>query len=238
MRIAELEDSLRAHIWARIHRGELTGAGLSRDAGFQQAHMSNFLNARRGLSPEAMDRLLDVLQLDVLDLADPEELRLRALERPERASAFDSVPLVSLPDAAFAPRILPRQALDSLKFRKRFLHRLKPDTIGERSDWLRFVLVKADIDNARAMAPRLAPGAVLLLDRHYNSLRPHHRGMTNLHAVRVGTQCAIRYVAAAPGRVILRPHADDWPVELLEIAHGKGFADYIVGRVCHIAVEA
>jgi len=61
MRIADLEDSLRAHIWARIHRGELTGSALSRDAGFQQAHMSNFLNTRRGLSPEAMDRLLDVL---------------------------------------------------------------------------------------------------------------------------------------------------------------------------------
>ena len=82
MRITDLEDNLRAHIWARIHRGELTGSGLSRDAGFQQAHMSNFLNARRGLSPEAMDRLLDVLQVDVLDLADPEELRLRALQRP------------------------------------------------------------------------------------------------------------------------------------------------------------
>ena len=88
MRITDLEDSLRAHIWARIRRGELTGSGLSRDAGFQQAHMSNFLNARRGLSPEAMDRLLDVLALDVLDLADPEELRLRALQRPERASSF------------------------------------------------------------------------------------------------------------------------------------------------------
>jgi len=147
MRIADLEDNLRAHIWARTHRGELTGSGLSRDAGFQQAHMSNFLNARRGLSPEAMDRLLDVLQVDVLDLADPEELRLRALQRPERASSFDSVPLVSLQDAAFEPRIPPRHARDMLKFRKRFLQRLRPDTIGDRADWLRFVLIKADVVN-------------------------------------------------------------------------------------------
>jgi hypothetical protein len=237
MRISDLEDNLRAHVWARIHRGELTGLKLSRDAGFQQSHMSNFLNARRGLSPEAMDRLLDVLQLDVLDLADPEELRLRALQRPERASSFDSVPLVSLHDAAFATNIPPRQARDSLKFRKRFLLRLKPDTIGERADWLRFVLVKADAANARAMMPRLAPGAVLLLDRHYNSLRPYHPGAPNIYAVRSGGECAIRYVTAASGRVILRPHNPDWPVELVEIAHGKGFADYIVARVCHIAVE-
>jgi hypothetical protein len=39
------------------------------------------------------------------------------------------------------------------------------------------------------------------------------------------------------GRIILRPHNPDWPVELVEIAHGKGFADYLVGRVCHIAIE-
>jgi len=237
MRITDLEDNLRAHIWARIHRGELTGSGLSRDAGFQQAHMSNFLNARRGLSPEAMERLLDVLQVDILDLADPEELRLRALQRPERASSFDSVPLVSLREAAAAPRIPARQVLDSLKFRKRFLNRLKPDTIGDRSEWLRFVMVRADPGSVRAMTPRLAPGAVLLLDRHFNSLRPYHRGMPNLYAVRSGEQCAIRYVAVASGRIILRPHNDQWPVELVEIGIGRGFADYIVGRVCHIAVE-
>ena len=237
MRISDLEDSLRTHVWARIHRGELTGSKLSRDAGFQQSHMSNFLNARRGLSPEAMDRLLDVLELDVLDLADPEELRLRALQRPERASSFDSVPLVSPHDAAFATNIPPRQARDSLKFRKRFLQRLKPDTIGERGDWLRFVLVKADAANARAMSPRLAPGAVMLLDRHFNSLHPYHPGTPNIYAVRAGTECSIRYVTVSSGRIILRPHNPDWPVELVEIAHGRGFADYIVGRVCHIAID-
>ena len=237
MRISDLEANLRAHIWARIHRGELTGSGLSRDAGFQQAHMSNFLNARRGLSPEAIDRLLDVLKVDVLDLADPEELRLRALQRPERTSSFDSVPLVTLQDAAFAPRIPTRQVLDSFKFRKRFLSRLKADVIGDRGEWLRFVMVKCDSDSARAMAPRLAAGAVLLLDRHYNSLGAYHRGMQNLYAVRFGSQCVIRYVAVAPRRIILRPHNEQWPVELAEIPMGKGFAEYIVGRVCHVAVE-
>ena len=238
MRILDLQDNLRAYIWARIHRGELTGSGLSRDAGFQQAHMSNFLNARRGLSPEAMDRLLDVLQVDVLDLADPEELRLRALQRPERASSFESVPLVSLRDAASASVIPPRQVLDSLKFRKRFLNRLKPEIIGDRSAWLRFVMIKADADSARAMAPRLAPGAVLLLDRHYNSLRAYRKGIPNLYAVRVGEQCVVRYVAVASGHIVLRPHNDQSPVELVQIAMGRGFSSYLVGRVCHIAVEA
>ena len=44
--------------------------------------MSKFLNARRGLSPEAVDRLLDVLRVDILDLADPEELRLTGVVTP------------------------------------------------------------------------------------------------------------------------------------------------------------
>jgi hypothetical protein len=234
--MTDLQDNLRAHIWGRIHRGELTGSRLSRDAGFQQSHMSNFLNARRGLSPEAMDRLLDVLQVDILDLADPEELRRRALQRPERASSFDSVPLVSPRDAVVLPRIAARQALDSLKFRKRFLNNLKPDIIGDRSEWLRFVMVRTEPGNVRAMMPRLAPGAVLLLDRHYNSLEQYHRGAPNMYAVRVGDQCAIRYVAVGAGRVILRPHNPEWPVELVEIGMGKSFAEYIIGRVCHVAL--
>jgi hypothetical protein len=237
MRLSDLQDNLRAHIWARIHRGELTGIGLSRDAGFQQAHMSNFLNGRRGLSPEAMDRLLEVLQVDILDLADPEELRSRAVQRPERSSSFENMSVVSLEDAAFSPRILPQQVLDTQKFRKRFLGRLKAVTIGDRSDWLRFVLVKTDAASAQAMAPRLAPGAVVLIDRHYNSLRPYRKGLPNLYAVRFGNQCVVRYVAVAAGRIILRPHSEQWPVELVEIAFGKGFAHHIVGRVCHIAVE-
>ena len=105
--------------------------------------------------------------------------------------------------ATLSPRIPPREVLDSLKFRKRFLNSLKPDVIGNRSDWLRFVMVRAEPGNVCTMAPRLAPGAVLLLDRHCNSLEQYHRGTANIYAVRVGEQCAIRYVAVVAGSVIL-----------------------------------
>src|ERR1035438_10555812 len=81
MRLQDLQDKLRAHIRARIDRGELTGTGLSREAGFQQAHLSNFLNARRGLSLESMDRLLDTLNIGVLDLADLKDIERRASDR-------------------------------------------------------------------------------------------------------------------------------------------------------------
>ena len=78
MTIQDLQDELRSQVRARIGRGELTGSGLAQDAGFPQGHLSNFLNARRGLSVESMDRLLDALGSGVLDLVSSEEGRLDA----------------------------------------------------------------------------------------------------------------------------------------------------------------
>ena len=82
MRLHDLQDKLRAHIRARIERGEMTGSRLSHAAGFQQGHLSNFLNARRGLSLESMDRLLETLNLSVLDLADLKEIEQRCRFQP------------------------------------------------------------------------------------------------------------------------------------------------------------
>ena len=85
MTIQDLQDELRSQVRARIGRGELTGSGLAQDAGFPQGHLSNFLNARRGLSVESMDRLLDALGIGVLDLVSSEEVQRRV--RPRHNSA-------------------------------------------------------------------------------------------------------------------------------------------------------
>src|SRR5215469_11105921 len=75
MKLHELQDQLRVHIRSRIGRKELTGIRLARAAGFPQGHLSNFLNARRGLSLESMDRLLQTLGIGVLDLVDDREIQ-------------------------------------------------------------------------------------------------------------------------------------------------------------------
>jgi len=77
MLISTLHDRLRAHVSERIGSRALTGTELAEKAGFRQAHISNFLNHRRGLSLEAMDRVMEVLGLDVADLV-PELSRRRA----------------------------------------------------------------------------------------------------------------------------------------------------------------
>ena len=38
--------------------------------------------------------------------------------------------------------------------------------------------------------------------------------------------------------LVLRPQNPSYPVDLIEVEEGKTFADYIVGRVCHVAIEA
>ena len=58
MKFRALQENLRKALWERIEEGELTGLRLARETGFKQAHISNFLNRKRGLSVEGMDKVL------------------------------------------------------------------------------------------------------------------------------------------------------------------------------------
>jgi hypothetical protein len=71
MKFRMLQENLRNILWERIDGGELTGLRLAGQTGFKQAHISNFLNRKRGLSLEGMDKVLNVQHLSVLDLIDP-----------------------------------------------------------------------------------------------------------------------------------------------------------------------
>ena len=52
----------------RIDDGQLTGLGLARVTGFKQAHISNFLNQKRSLSLEGMDKVLATQHMSIFDL--------------------------------------------------------------------------------------------------------------------------------------------------------------------------
>lgn len=88
-----------------------------------------------------------------------------------------------------------------------------------------------------SMYPRLLPGATVLLDRHYNSLKPYRRAESNMYAVRKEGLCAIRYLELAGDNLVLRPNNPAYPVEVLPIKTGTTAADYIVGRICYVGVE-
>ena len=64
---------------------------LAEQTGFKQAHISNFLNRKRGLSLEGMDKVLRVQHLSVLDLLDPDEVNKRASILPPSEDEFENV---------------------------------------------------------------------------------------------------------------------------------------------------
>ena len=237
MKFKALQENLRKSLWARIDAGELTGLRLAEQTGFQQAHISNFLNRKRSLSLAGMDKVLTVQHLSVLDLLDPEEINKRASILPPAEDEFENVLLVEGVIAAGEPLIINENVKDILKFKKSFLRRLRPGPASPRDDWRRFVLVKVDARDGMSMYPRLLPGATVLIDRHYNSLKPYHRNEHNLYAVRKGDVCTVKYVEQVGNNLVLRPQNPSYPVDLIEVEEDKTYADYIVGRVCHVAIE-
>jgi hypothetical protein len=68
MNFRVLQDNLRKIVWDRIDAGELIGLRLAQQRQFKQAHISNFLNRKRNLSFEGMDKVLAVQHFSVLDL--------------------------------------------------------------------------------------------------------------------------------------------------------------------------
>src|SRR5512141_3187099 len=127
MKFRSLQDRLRRLLLARIEAGELTGLKLARLADFQQAHVSNFLNRKRSLSLDAMDRVLAALRLSVLDLLDPAEVGKRATILPPSEDEFENVLLVEGSIAAGEPAVTSEAVKDILKFKKAFLRRLRAE---------------------------------------------------------------------------------------------------------------
>jgi hypothetical protein len=237
MKFAALQENLRKTLLQRIQSGELTGRHLAQQSRFEEAHISNFLNRKRGLSLKGMDKVLSVQHLSVLDLLDPVEVNRRASILPPSDNEFDNVLLTSSSVAATCPLINADQILDMFKFKKSFLRQIKPEADGNRSNWHRFVLIRLEARDAIPMSPRLGGGAMLLIDRHYNSLKPYREGDFNLYAVLKNDTCAVRYVEIVGNQLLLRPHNCLSPVEVIPVADGKNPADYLVGRVCNIALE-
>lgn len=237
MKFKALQENLRKTIRRRIEDGLLTGLKLAHQTGFQQAHISNFLNSKRSLSLEGMDKVLQVQKLSVLDLLDPDEVNKRASILPPSPDEFEDVLLTEGSVAAGEPLITSENVKDILKFKKSFLRRLRSEAASMRDEWRRFVLVKVDARDGMSMYPRLLPGSTVLIDRHYNSLTPYRKHEQNMYAVRKDDGCTVKYVELADNALVLRPHNQAYPVSVITIEEGKTYSDYIVGRICHVAIE-
>src|ERR1051326_3158796 len=237
MKFNALQENLRKALLRRIDETELTGIKLAKQVGVEQAHISNFLNRKRGLSLDAMDRVLSTQKMSVLDLLDPADINKRASILPRSEGDFENVLLVDAHVAAHSQRIMQKDVRDVLKFKKVFLRRLRAAPHG-REKWHRFVLIKVDARDGMSMFPRLLPGATVLIDRHYNSLQSYRRGAERtMYAVRSDSGCTVKYVEVARRNLILRPHNQEYPVQVINLREHESPSDVIVGRVCHVGIE-
>jgi phage repressor protein C with HTH and peptisase S24 domain len=237
MKFKVLQENLRKTLWHRIEEEGLTGLRLAEQTGFKQAHISNFLNRKRGLSLEGMDKVLRVQHLSVLDLLDPNEVNKRASILPPSEDEFQNVLQVDGAIAAGEPLVMSMNVKEILKFKKNFLHSLRPEMEGHRDDWERFVVIQVDGRDGMSMYPRLSPGATVLIDRHYNSLKPYRKGESNMYAVNKDGASTVKYVELAASNLVLRPHNQAYPVEIIPIEADKNASSYLVGRVCYVGIE-
>jgi Cro/C1-type HTH DNA-binding domain len=235
MNFQDLHELLRLELLRRIERGILTGSRLAQQAGFQQAHISNFLNRKRALSLEGLDRVLAAQNLTIDQIL---PLEITAAAAPSAPSdPTEIVPVVSASAAMDDPRISSSAIIETIHVSASRLHdnRSRPSTM--HAHWQRFVAIRADAQEAAAMEPLVPAGAITVLDRHYNSLAPYRAHQPTMYAVRAGAALALRFLDFNEGHLILRPYSRDFPVHLLPLASHESPGDYIVGRVCLVFSE-
>jgi hypothetical protein len=237
MNFQDLHELLRLELQRRIDRGVLTGSRLAQQAGFQQAHISNFLNRKRSLSLEGLDRVLASQNLSVEHIL-PLDLNAASAPRPaENSDPIEIIPVVSPSAAMDDARILPGSIIETIQVSASRLHDNRARSSTRHAHWQRFLAIRADTQQSAAMDPLLSPGAIAVLDRHYNSLAPYRAHQPTLYAVRCGAALLLRFVDFDEGRLILRPYSRDFPVQLLPLGSHETPADYIVGRVCLVFSE-
>ena len=241
MNFQDLHELLRLELLRRIDRGTLTRSRLAHQAAFQQAHISNFLNRKRSLSLEGLDRVLASQNLTIDQILPHEIDAIHAAHSPIPTSdPVEIVPVVSPSAAMDQARISPAAIIETIQVSASRLnsnHANRVRTSTSHAHWQRFLAIRADTQQSAAMEPLVSPGAIAVLDRHYNSLAPYRAHQPTLYAVRSGSALLLRFVDFDEGRLILRPYSRDFPVQLLPLATHETPADYIVGRVCLVFSE-
>jgi hypothetical protein len=233
MNFTQIHERLRMEMLRRIQRGTLSVSLLARQTGLGQPHLSNFLRERRKLSLEAMDRILAAQHLSAADLL---PVMTRAAATP-LAEADGIVPVVTHAAALFEPHIRPSAVQSMLHLPAGVLESIRARPSVAHRAWERFVAVRVHAADAPPMEPLVLPEAIVLIDRHYNSLAPCHPNRPNLYAVRHGAQLKLRYVDLQLNRLVLRPLNFAHPVELIDADQWESPTDPLVGRVAVIVNE-
>ena len=167
----------------------------------------------------------------------PVDLAAGAAPEEETSDPLEQVPIVSPSAAIDDAQIAKAAVIETVPVVGSRLKENRAKPAPRRTQWERFVAVRVDAQQAAAMAPVLAVGALAVIDRHYNSLAPYRANQPNIYAVRSGSMLMLRYVDFDERHLILRPFLREFPVQLIGLREGESPADYIVGRVCLVVAE-
>lgn len=236
MNFSQMQERLRLELVRRIQRGTLSVSLLARQTGFGPSHLSNFLNRKRQLSLEGVDRILAAQQMTAEDLLPSAGL---GQQGTGWAGGIElrNVPVVSQATALFEPVVRPGAVQGLVQVPVGVLEGTRARSSSSRRGWLRFVAVRATAAEAAAMDPVVLPEAVVLLDRHYNSLIQYRLVRPTLYGVRHEARLKLRYVDFQAGRLLLRPHNRAAPIEVIEPEPGESPGDLIAGRVVLVMNE-
>jgi hypothetical protein len=232
MNFHDLHESVRAELQRRVQAGLVTATSLARQVGFKQAHISNFLNQRRSLSLEGLDRVLAAQNLSVEELL-PLDISGAAGAVTARTD-IESVPVVAPSTALEEAVVRPAAVIETVSVPTAQLAESRARPAPKYLHWQRFVAVRADAQQAAAMHPMIAAGSIVVLDRHYNSLAPYRGQQRTVYAVRAGWGLALRFVEFDDKRLVLRPLAAEFPIQLIALRPEESAADYLLGRACLI----
>jgi transcriptional regulator with XRE-family HTH domain len=233
MNFTQMHERLRLELLRRIQRGTVSVSLLARQTGYGQPHLSNFLHNRRQLSLEALDRILAAQHISADELLPATYQSANMLE----AEGGSMVPLVSHTTALYEPFIRPSAVQALMQMPKGLLQTARSRASSSRRAWQRFVAVRIGSGDAAAMDPVVMAEAIVLVDRHYNSLMPYRPNRPNLYAVRHEAHLTLRYVDFVSNRLVLRPHNIAFPVDLIEMEPGESPSDLVVGRVVLVINE-
>jgi transcriptional regulator with XRE-family HTH domain len=233
MNFLQMHERLRLELLRRIQRGTLSVSLLARQTGFGQSHISNFLRSRRQLSLEALDRVLRAQQLTAGDLL-PVKFNHGDWSGEEENGR---IPLVSHASALFEPFIRPNSIQTMIQFPADLFGTARARSSISRKAWQRFVAISIPAMDASPMEPLVLANAIVLIDRHYNSLMPYRLDRPNIYAVRNGGHLALRYADFLLNRLVLRPYNRAFPVELIDVSPGETPGDLITGRIVLILNE-
>lgn len=239
MNFQDLHERLRVETNRRIDLGVLTGTSVAQKAGFQQAHISNFLNSRRALSLRGLDSVLAAQNLTVEQIM-PVELSASCSPLPPE-EAIDAIPIVSPSTAMDEAVVRPESLIETVRVAASQFHDNRAWPSAKIARWQRYVAIRSDAQQNAAMDPVIPAGATVVLDRHYNTLAPYRAHQRSIYAVRTGAGAGaglvLRYVEFDDRTLILRPFAAGFPIQLIALGARESPAEYIVGRVCLVICE-